>query len=327
MNMRRTVIGLVGVAILACAASLAGCRHGEVPQWKGQHPHVVATIAPLACFARNVGGAHAEVKCLCTVTGPHETVFDAQESLLLRDTDVFLAVGLGLDEKFADKMYTHSNNAHLRYVKLGDSLPKDLKLHSDPDEDDKAKDKEKHEEHGEINPHVWLGLAQAKAMVAMIRDELKKADPAHADDYDANAKKYSASLDKLLADGKQQLAGKTNRKVIAFHDSLPYFAGNFGIQIAGTIELAPGDEPSAAQLARLVKLCKEQDVRVIAAEPQYPKTTSVKTLHDSLDAKGFTVQMAEVDPLETAEPGQLDDLAWYEQKMRGSVEDLARKLP
>jgi ABC-type Zn uptake system ZnuABC Zn-binding protein ZnuA len=325
MDMRRAAFFLVGLAVLTWAAGTVGCGSPPRSAWKGPRPHVVATIAPLACFARNVGGDHAEVKCLCTTKGPHEYEYDVQDALVLRDADVFLAVGLGLDDKFADKMSTQSRNARLRYVKLGDGLPGNLKLAAEHDEDDKGKHDHDHE-HGEFDPHVWLGIPQAKAMVAVIRDELKKADPDHAKDYDANAEKYSEALDKLLADGKKQLAGKKNQKVIAFHDSLNYFAKSFGIKIVDTIELAPGDEAGAGHLARLVKDCQAQDVRVISIEPQYPQT-SARTLQGDLERKGFKVQMAEVDPLETAEAKQLEDPTWYESKMRGNIDELARKLP
>jgi ABC-type Zn uptake system ZnuABC Zn-binding protein ZnuA len=325
MNMGRAVFSLLGLAALAGAASMLGCGAVGTAPWKAQRVHVLATIAPLACFAQNVGGDHIEVKCLCLKSGPHEYEYDVQDNLLLRDADVFFAVGLGLDDKFADKMATHSRNGRLRYLQLGSRLPENLKLH---DEDDKqpGKEQDKHE-HGEFDPHVWLGVPQVKAMVAMIRDELKKADPAHAEDYEANAKRYTESLDRLLADGKNQLKDKKNLKIIAFHDSLAYFAKSFGVQIAGTIELAPGAEPGANKLADLVKLCKDQDVRVIAVEPQYPTTTSAKTLRDNLQSRGFSVKMVEVDPLETAEPSQLEEPRWYENKMRTNIEELARALP
>ena len=37
--------------------------------------------------------------------------------------------------------------------------------------------------------------------------------------------------------------------------------------------------------------------------------------------------MAEVDPLETANPKELDDPHWYESKMRRNIEELAKALP
>jgi ABC-type Zn uptake system ZnuABC Zn-binding protein ZnuA len=323
-------LGLGFVAVLAAALGLGGCGNTG-PAWSDKRPRVLATIPPLASFARNVLGEHGEVRSLCTTSGPHNTEYKMQDALQLRDADLFLAVGLGLDDKFADPMQAHSRNDHLKYVKLGNRLPADLKIREEDHKDAKGdkhadKDDHGHEHEGEYDPHAWLGIPEAKAMVAGIRDELKKIDPQHAADYDANAKKYTESLDKLRDDGLDKLKDKKNRKIIAFHDSLAYFARSFKITIVASIELVPGAEPSAVRLADLVKMCKEQDVRVIAVEPQYPNSSSAKTLKDELKAKNLKVDLAEVDPLETA--ADLEDLAgWYEKKTRGNLDNLAKALP
>ncbi len=71
-------------------------------------------------------------------------------------------------------------------------------------------------------------------------------------------------------------------------------------------------------------------MRVIAVEPQYPKSTSAEILRKELakPANNITVTMVEVDPLETADPPKdLDDPHWYEGKMRHNLEELARVLP
>ena len=73
----------------------------------------------------------------------------------------------------------------------------------------------------------------------MIRDELKTIDSAHAEDYDKNADTYIKSLKKLHSDGKDKLKDKKNRKIIAFHESLGYFAKSFELTIVDAIEVAP----------------------------------------------------------------------------------------
>jgi ABC-type Zn uptake system ZnuABC Zn-binding protein ZnuA len=318
------------VAVLACMLGLAGCS-SPGPTWSDKRPRILVTIPPLASFARNVAGEYGEVRCLCTTRGPHSTEYSVQDALQLREADLFLAVGLGLDDKFADKMQAHSRNDHLKYVKLGDRLPASLKIREDKEDKDAKhadKDGHDHEHEGEYDPHAWLGIPEAQDMVATIRDELKKIDPEHAADYDANAKKYSEALDKLLKDGRGKFKDIKNRNIVAFHDSLAYFARSFKITIVASIEMVPGDEPSAARLAELVKACKEHDVHVIAVEPQYPSTSSAKTLKEALQSKGVKkVEMPEVDPLETATDKDLGDLAgWYEKKINANLEKLAEAL-
>jgi ABC-type Zn uptake system ZnuABC Zn-binding protein ZnuA len=312
--------------VLAMAVPVAGCGRPPSPWKEGVPVRVVVTIAPLASFVKNVAGDHADVRVLCAETGPHEKKYDVQDALQFREADLFFAVGLGLDEKFADELSAKSHNAKLRYVKLGERLPEKLKLHAGHGEKEEGKEGHDHD-HGEIDPHVWLGIPQAVAMVETIRDELKKADKGHAEEYDAGAKRYIESLNNLLKDGKAQLAEKKDRKIVSFHDSLAYFAKSFGIEVVAAIEGGPGDEPSAGRMTQLVELCKEKKVRVIAVEPQYPKSTSATVLRGALKAKGVEVQLVEVDPLETADPEKLKDSRWYESKMRRNVEELAKALP
>lgn len=332
--------GVAGFALILAAmmvlGSLSGCTR-STPVWnnRGGPPRVVVTIPALDNFVRNVGGDHVAVVCLCTVQGPHQYQYNAQDAMLLREADLFFAIGLTLDDKFADPIQTESHNAHLQYVKIGERLPKKLLLATrEEHEHEHGKEEGEHEhghEHGEYDPHVWLGIDPAKAMVEIIRDELKKADPNHAEDYEANASKYLKKLDELQAFGKEQLKDKKNRKIIAFHESLGYFAKSFAVDIVDVLEVTPGSEPRPEHMAKLAKECKEHHVRVIAVEPQYPKETSAEVLKKQVKDIEFVV----VDPLETADKDkdlkedgkELKHRDWYEKKMRQNLENLAKALP
>jgi zinc transport system substrate-binding protein len=339
MFWRRLGLYLVLPACLTALLAVSGCITAPDPWPPGSKPpRVLVTIPPLYSFVKNVAGDHATIRCLCTTTGPHHYESDSvQDAMQLRTANLFLAIGLGLDEKFADRMAEHSQNPNLRYIRLGNSLPAKLKLKTeDHDEDEKDhkdhKDHQDHKdahghEHGEFDPHVWLGIEQAKNMVEQIRDALKVADPdtQHAKDYDANAAKYLETLEKLREDGKKSLKDKKNLKIISFHESLEYFEKSFGIDIVGVIERAPGSTPTSGDINDLVKLCKEKDVRVIAVEPQYASNNVAAQLQKELG--GGKVLLVEVDPLETAEEKELKSAKWYEERMRANIDNLAKALP
>jgi ABC-type Zn uptake system ZnuABC Zn-binding protein ZnuA len=331
----RRALSLVVLAVLVPMVLLLGCGQTSSPWPAGVPVRVVVTIPPLESFVKNVAGPHAAVRCLCTGTGPHHYEYNVQDLQQFREANLFFAVGLTLDNKFADALHANAKNPGLAYRKLGDLLPDKLKIRDeDHDEHDKDKEKEKGKEehgheHGEIDPHVWLGIETAIVMVEKIRDELKGVDAAHAGDYDTNAKKYIETLKKLHADGRAQLEGKKNKKIVSFHESLPYFAKSFGIEIVDVIEQTAGDNPTGRKLTKLVEKCKKEDVQVIAVEPQYPGSGAAKTLHDELakPAINLKVKLVEVDPLETADAKELEDPGWYEAKMRRNVEELAKALP
>jgi zinc transport system substrate-binding protein len=332
------------VAALGLAIGLPGCRRSTSAWNERGKPRVVVTIPALDNFVRSIGGEHVGVVCLCTTQGPHHYQYNAQDAILLREADLFFAIGLSLDDKFANPIQVESHNPRLRYVKLGDKLR---------DGDSKRKDKlllrlaehhehgkeEEHEhghqhEHGEYDPHIWLGIPQAIALVEIIRDELKKVDPGHESDYDKNADKYIQKLTDLRGYGKERLGDKKNRKIIAFHESLQYFAQSFGIDIVDVLEVIPGAEAGQAHMAKLAQLCKEKDVRVIAVEPQYPTETSAKILRDELKDKAKDIVFVVVDPLETAEKKdlkgdekELKSPDWYDKSMRQNLDNLAKGLP
>lgn len=335
MIKRCAAVVVVVLAAIVLGSGLSGCAR-STPLWlkRGGPPRVVVTIPALDSFVRNVGGEHVGLVCLCTTKGPHHYEYLPDDAILLRDADLFFAIGLTLDDKFADPIQTESHNARLRYVKLGERLPKNL-LRKGEEHEEEGKHEHEHEhdhEHGEHDPHVWLGIPQAVAMIEVIRDELKNVDgdAAHQADYDKNAAAYIDKLKKLHEDGKAQFKDKKNRNLIAFHESLGYFADSFDLKIIDAIEMAPGQEASPTHLAKLVKKCKDEDVHVIAVEPQYQQGSSAKVLKDEMK----NVEFAVVDPLETASEQDLSDdgkelksKVWYEKKMQQNLDELAKKLP
>jgi zinc transport system substrate-binding protein len=330
---RRTFL-IAGIAFFAGLAVVSlGCGRGSNP-WagKGGPPRIVVTLPAYYSFARSVAGEDAGVVCLCTHTGPHEYPYNPQDSMLLKRADLFLANGLAL-EPFADRLAETTSNRHLSYVKLAESLPANLLQEPGPegasccDPDDKDAGHGNHEHATGRDPHVWLGVPQAIEIVAQIRDQLKEKDPTHADAYGRRAAEYTARLHQLQVDGKAMLKGKKN-DLVAFHDALGYFATSFGLDVAGVLEMQPGVEPSATQMAQLVGLCKKKQVSVIVVEPQYPQHSVAKTLLDRLRQRDGVPNAAfvVVDPLETADPSDLD-AGWYERKMRENLANLAEKLP
>jgi ABC-type Zn uptake system ZnuABC Zn-binding protein ZnuA len=330
MTKRFARSALVVVAAAVLASGMPGCSR-STPAWqnRGGPPRVVVTIPALDSFVRNVGGKRVGVICLCTTKGPHHYEYNPTDAMLLRDADLFLAIGLTLDDKFADQMQDESHNARLRYVKLGERLPKKLLLKGEGHEE--GKDEKGHEhEHGEYDPHVWLGIPQAIALVELICHELKIVDAGHAKEYEDNAAAYIEKLKKLHADGKAKLKDNKDRKIIAFHESLAYLADSFGLEIVDAIERAPGEEPLPGHLAKLVEKCKTSHVRILAVEPQYPQGSSA----DILKKEVKDIKLVEVDPLETADAAdlredqkELKSADWYETKMRQNVATLAKSLP
>lgn len=317
------------VASVACVVALVvllrGCSPAVDP-WKEApgEPRVLASFPPIYCFAKNVAGEGPGVLCLITSTDPHEYQDPTTADILtVRKANVFFVNGLGLDDVVADKLRNNAGNARLQVVRLADALPEKLRRKLGEHEGHgHAHGNQAHHHEGNLDPHAWLGIPQAKIMVEKVRDELKTLDPSRAKQYDDQAANYLARLDKLLADGKAQLAGK-HLHVIAMHDSMGYFADAFGFEVVDTLQPSPNVEPDAKRMQELVKKATEEKVRAVCYEPSKSGVSkkAAESLRDTLKGRGLTVTLVEFDPLETAEPGALN-AGWYEERMRSNIANL-----
>lgn len=330
---RRYLAPAVIVAAAGAIVFLTGCPRGaDANPWAsaGNKPKVLVSFAPLYSFAANVAGPDAEVKCLLTTTGPH-THGDAtpQNIDLARGCDVFFINGLGLEDEadgIATKLQKVAANPKWNVVNLGSKIDEKWLHEGEPDHDHGKEEPADHE-HG-TDPHVWLSIRCAKRMVAGIRDELKRLDPAHAEGYDTRAAAYLKKLDRLEAEGKAMLANKQEKTILAFHDSLAYFAETYGLEIAGSIEVYPGKEPTTDKLNQIIQLAQKHKARVIAVEPQFPNHTSAAAIRNALRGlkdNPVEAEFAEVDPLETCDEVELGpDL--YETVMRKNLTALEKAL-
>jgi ABC-type Zn uptake system ZnuABC Zn-binding protein ZnuA len=312
------VVGLVAAGVVL-AAWAGGC-HKPVDPWpEGKSPRILTSFPPLYCFAANVAGEDAAVLSLLTTTGPHDYQATPHDAIKVQRADVFFINGLGLDDSFATTLKNSTGRPGLEFVELGEGLQNLI-----AGEKHGAHDHAGHaHSHGEHDPHVWLGIPEASAMVNRIRDALKKVNPPQAARYDQNAAAYVKRLQDLQAEGQKLFAGKKNRNLIVFHESLNYFARSYGLNIVGTIQERAGVDPAAGRLPDLIRLCKEKGVRVIATEPQYQDNTVVQTLQKEV---GQEVKAVKIDPLETVP--RAEDLMpdYYEKVIRENLRKLSENL-
>jgi zinc transport system substrate-binding protein len=325
-----------GMLVLLCAVApvclfgFIGCSRARDP-WASAKPeqkHVLASFTPLYCFAQNVAGEHALVLCLTTAEGPHDYRGTHTDALKVAGADLYLHNGLGLDDEASAKLLSMANKkSAVREVKVGDEIPHELLEHNHEVETKDANAEGHHHHHGDHDPHVWLGLEQARAMVDVIEQELAKLDPAHKDDFKRNAAAYKKELDKLEADGKAKFQGLKNRSMITMHESLAYVAKTFDLKVVGAMMEQAAHAPDAGTLTRLAKLGAEKQVRVIAIEPQY-RTGAANELAGALRRRMKTVEVIEIDPIETAQPvdGSNPSPGFYLRRMRQNIDDLAAAL-
>jgi anchored repeat ABC transporter substrate-binding protein len=133
--------------------------------------------------------------------------------------------------------------------------------------------------HGEIDPHLWQDVRNAKAYVQLIRDTLKKADPDGAAAYDVQSRRYLATLDELDAYVRVRIADipVDRRQLVTTHDAFGYLAAAYDMTVAGFVVPNPAQEPSVAQVKKLTETIRNLRVPAVFAEPNLAHRASVLT--------------------------------------------------
>ena len=147
------------------------------------------------------------------------------------------------------------------------------------------------DESGEENPHVWVSISNAIMQVKNIAEQLATLDPANAEKYKSNATVYTKKLESLREDMHTNLDNVKTKDIITFHEAFPYFAKEFNLNIIDVIEREPGTEPSPKELEETIAKVKQQNVKALFAEPQYP-AKAAEVIAKETGAKIFTLNPA-----------------------------------
>ena len=108
------------------------------------------------------------------------------------------------------------------------------------------------------NPHFMIDPIIAKAVAQHIAQAFSALDPANAASYEANYKKFEATINAKLQEWGAALLPFKGQSVVAYHDSWPYFAHRFGLNIDVFLEPKPGIPPSPSHLAEVIEQMKAQ---------------------------------------------------------------------
>lgn len=121
---------------------------------------------------------------------------------------------------------------------------------------------------GAADPHAWQSLANAKLYVDNIRAALVRARPAQARAIDARAAAYQLRIDVLDTESRTRFAAipAEERRVITTHDAFGYFGAAFGISFIAPQRWSTEAEPSAADVAQVIRQIKAQKARALFIE-------------------------------------------------------------
>jgi zinc transport system substrate-binding protein len=272
MVLMRTALALLLPATLA----VAGCAafSDEAPG-TGDGVQVAAAFYPLAYVAERVAGEHAEVDNLTAPGGePHDLEPSVQETAQIVRADLVVHER-GFQPAVDETVEQNAGGDVLDVADVVELVP--FREHGiDSDEDD---------------PHFWQDPLLLADVADAVAEHLATIDPAHADDYAANADDLRGDLEQLDEEYDAGLADCERDTVVVSHDAFGYLE-RYGIDMEAIVGLSPEAEPTPADLGRLQDLIREDGVTTVFSE-----TIASPKAAEAL-ARDTGVRSAVLDPIE-----------------------------
>ncbi|MBC2768869.1 metal ABC transporter solute-binding protein, Zn/Mn family [Pusillimonas minor] len=240
----------VGLGLLA--AALAAPLSATAEPLK-----VVASFSILGDMVKVIGGENVQVT---TLIGPnadaHSHEPSASDSRVLAEANVVVMNGLGFEAWMPRLLRASGFNGHEIVASTG-VTPR--QLDHDHDHGHSHGHDDKADGAASVDPHAWQDLQNGVKYARNIANGLSRVDPVNRAGYQARADIYVTEMEKLHNEIRQSLAAipVERRKVVTPHDAFGYFGQAYDITFVSVAGLASDAEPSARDIARLIREIKK----------------------------------------------------------------------
>lgn len=306
---------ILGLLIIAAAMTMAPA--GAISAASASAAlRVVTTTTDLAALAAAVGGDLVSVESIVPpATDPEAFEPHPGDSDKVRRAALLVRVGLGYDywldallRRIGDKRLMRGGDA---YLDASAGIPLlEIRGQSVVNEGGHS--------HGVANPHYWLDPENAVIVTAGIAEALVRLAPEQRDRIVANRERFLAQLKMRRQRWSDRLAPFAGVKLIAYHNSWPYFARRFRLDVIAFVEPKPGVAPSPAHLSQLISEGRKAQVRAILHEPYEPEDAS------RLVARKLDVTLVLLAVSVDSVPGTKDYLSLLEHNVAALVKALGR---
>ena len=284
LGIKRSVWTAVGAA-LASLVLVAGCNGSAASPSPSESSEaaadytVIATTSVFADLAQLALGDNVTIETIIPAgVDVHTFEPSPADAQKLAGADLIVMNGLGLDE-WALSLLEAAGKSEEDVLELAEGIDEsNAWVYLEGEEHDEEEGEEHSEEegeehgHGGTDPHIWLDPKGAAIYVnriaARVAAELPERAAAIESARDAGLAEIAA-LDEELRVGFTAVEASA-RKIVTFHDAFGYFARAYEIEIVGVAVEAPGQEPSAKEIAALIDAIKAAGVTSVFSEAQFP---------------------------------------------------------
>jgi len=284
LGIKRSVWTVVG-AVLASLVLVAGCNGSAASPSPSESTGatadytVIATTSVFADLAQLALGDNVTIETIIPAgVDVHTFEPSPADAQKLAGADLIVMNGLGLDE-WALSLLEAAGKSEEDVLELAEGIDESnawayLEGEEHDEEEGEEHSEEEGEEHGHggTDPHIWLDPKGAAIYVDRIAARVAAELPERAAEIesarDAGLAEIAA-LDEELRVGFAAVEASA-RKIVTFHDAFGYFARAYEIEIVGVAVEAPGQEPSAKEIAALIDAIKAAGVTSVFSEAQFP---------------------------------------------------------
>ena len=316
----KSKISKMFILLLSTSLLFIGCKNNTTTNnnitENDDTVNIVTSFYPLYISTLNIVKDIPNVE-LVNMTKPqtgclHDYELTPQDLKTLEKADILVVNGAGM-ESFLDDII--SQYPDLKIVNATEGL--DLLEEADVDHDH---DKDADVDHDyEYNPHIWVSVSGNIEEVKNITSQLSTFDPENSVSYEANSNEYISKLEDLSSEMHNELDNLPNKNIITFHEAFPYFAQEFGLNIADVIQIEPDSEPSAKDVEKVIDTVKSKHITALFTEPQYSSKIA-NTIATETGAKVYIL-----DPIVTGDANE-DAYDNYINKMKENLSTLKEAL-
>lgn len=282
--------------LASCALVLFAC--GSATGDSGR-PSVVTSFYPVEYVTERVAGDAVDITTLTAPGGePHDLELSPRQVAEVQDAD--LVVYQSDFQTAVDEAVEQADRAEGTTVDAAEGV---TLLEGSGAEEGHAEDEHAGEEHSEeghdhghdhggVDPHLWLDPTNLEPVTERVRDALVELDPDDAEQYRVNAEELLTDLGALDEELRTGLARCEVRDIVTSHAAFGYLAEAYDLRQVPIAGIDPGTEPSAAQLAEITDLVREDGITTVFTE------TLVSPAVARTVAREAGVETATLDPIE-----------------------------
>ena len=285
-NIRFTFLFPVILTVIILLSACQPAVQSNKP--KDESLSVTVSILPQAYFVERIGGEKLNINVM---VGPGEEAHTyepkPEQMIAMGESALFFTIGVEYEDTWLPRF--REINPQLMVIDSAKGINRIQASGDHSHEDDDHEDDLQAEDVEGTDPHVWLSPDNGKLIAENIFNALVQMMPEEAENLEENYTSLVNDIDRLNASINETLSKFENRTFMVFHPAWGYFAEQYNLEQL-SVQVG-GQDPSPAEMADLIKIGREEDVRVIFIQPTF-STASVEALSQELGA-----EIVLVDPL------------------------------